>query len=86
MDLAMWQQLEGALAALEANPDIRALVIASGLQRDVFTAGALLTWQEHSASALTAHFRHLFSVLMACMLLRLPHSPSPTHLHAHLRR
>lgn len=43
MDLAMWQQLEGALAALEANPDIRALVIASGLQRDVFTAGALLT-------------------------------------------
>jgi hypothetical protein len=33
------QELEAALEALEANPRVNGLIITSGLQRDVFTAG-----------------------------------------------
>lgn len=39
MNLELWTQLGAALAALEADPAVRAVVLASGLARDVFTAG-----------------------------------------------
>ncbi len=39
MDLALWEALTAALAALEADPSVRAVVFRSGLARDVFTAG-----------------------------------------------
>lgn len=39
MDLALWTQLEQALDSLEANPAVKGLILASGLKRDVFTAG-----------------------------------------------
>ena len=33
------QELEAALTSLEASPLVKGLIITSGLQRDVFTAG-----------------------------------------------
>lgn len=39
MDLSMWSALEAVLDQLEANKAVRGLVIISGLQRDVFSAG-----------------------------------------------
>ncbi len=39
MNLDLWVQLSVALASLEENEKIRALVIRSGLERPIFTAG-----------------------------------------------
>lgn len=39
MDLDMWSQLAAALAALEADPSVQCVVFASGLVKDIFTAG-----------------------------------------------
>lgn len=39
MDLALWQQLAAALDELEADPQVRGVIFASGLRREVFTAG-----------------------------------------------
>jgi enoyl-CoA hydratase/carnithine racemase len=39
LDLAMWQALDAALTALEQEPSIAGVIIVSGLQRDVFSAG-----------------------------------------------
>jgi 3,2-trans-enoyl-CoA isomerase len=39
LDTAAWAALAAALAALEARADVKALVLASGLARDVFSAG-----------------------------------------------
>ncbi|GIL42648.1 hypothetical protein Vafri_598 [Volvox africanus] len=39
MDLAMWVQLDRVLLSLEADNSIIAVVITSGLKRDVFSAG-----------------------------------------------
>lgn len=38
-DTDLWAALRDALAALEADETVRGAVIASGLKRDVFTAG-----------------------------------------------
>lgn len=38
-NLAMWQQLELALDALEADTSVNGLIITTGLKKDVFTAG-----------------------------------------------
>ncbi|WIA42748.1 hypothetical protein OEZ86_008691 [Tetradesmus obliquus] len=38
-DTAMWQALHAALQAVEADSSMRGVIIASGLQRDIFTAG-----------------------------------------------
>ncbi|KAJ1548877.1 dodecenoyl-CoA isomerase [Cladochytrium tenue] len=39
MTALMWQALLDALAACEADPELQAIVIESGLERDVFSAG-----------------------------------------------
>lgn len=39
MNLAFWQQLASTLDELEADPSVRGVIFASGLKRDVFTAG-----------------------------------------------
>lgn len=39
LDTRLWTDLAAAIAALEADPAVQGVVIASGLQRDVFTAG-----------------------------------------------
>lgn len=39
MNLELWSELGAALDALEADPAVRGVVIASGLKKDVFTAG-----------------------------------------------
>lgn len=39
LDMAAWQALDDALAALEADSTVSAVVLASGLSRDVFSAG-----------------------------------------------
>ena len=39
LTLALWQQLAQAVRQCEKDPSIRGIIIASGLQRDIFTAG-----------------------------------------------
>lgn len=39
LDLEAWKQLEAALDDLEADPSVSGLIIASGLAKDVFSAG-----------------------------------------------
>ncbi|EFJ41714.1 hypothetical protein VOLCADRAFT_77525 [Volvox carteri f. nagariensis] len=39
MDLAMWARLDQVLMELETNPAVNAVIFASGLKRDVFSAG-----------------------------------------------
>jgi 3,2-trans-enoyl-CoA isomerase len=39
MNLELWIQLDKALTDLENNPKIRGIIIQSGLDRNVFTAG-----------------------------------------------
>lgn len=39
MNLKFWELLTAALDDLEADPDVDGVIIASGLKRDVFTAG-----------------------------------------------
>ena len=39
LDLGLWTALRDTLASLEADPSIQAVVFASGLRKDVFTAG-----------------------------------------------
>ena len=39
MNLELWSELGAALDSLEADPSVRGVVIASGLKKDVFTAG-----------------------------------------------
>ncbi|KAJ3357054.1 dodecenoyl-CoA isomerase [Kappamyces sp. JEL0680] len=39
MNLELWQGLQAALDACEADPAIRGIIITSGLQRPIFTAG-----------------------------------------------
>ncbi|GIL99773.1 hypothetical protein Vretimale_4895 [Volvox reticuliferus] len=39
MDLAMWMELDRVLVSLEANTSVAAVIFASGLKRDVFSAG-----------------------------------------------
>lgn len=39
MNLALWQQLNAALAEVEEDPKMRGLIFRSGLDKDVFTAG-----------------------------------------------
>lgn len=39
MDLSLWRELLATLEALEADTDVRGVIWASGLKRDVFTAG-----------------------------------------------
>ncbi|KAI9365392.1 ClpP/crotonase [Zopfochytrium polystomum] len=43
MNTAMWEALTAALAGVEDDADVHALVIESGLTRDVFTAGNDIT-------------------------------------------
>lgn len=38
-DTAMWQGLHAAIKAVEADPSMKGVIITSGLQRDIFTAG-----------------------------------------------
>jgi 3,2-trans-enoyl-CoA isomerase len=38
-DTAMWQALHAAVQAVEADSSMRGVIIASGLQRDIFTGG-----------------------------------------------
>ena len=40
MNLAFWQGLAGALDELEADASVHGVIFASGLKRDIFTAGA----------------------------------------------
>lgn len=39
MNLELWEQLGAALERLQLDPSVRAVVICSGLKKDVFTAG-----------------------------------------------
>jgi len=39
LDLDAWQQLEQALDRLEQDPSVSGVIFASGLKRDVFSAG-----------------------------------------------
>ena len=39
LDLETWQQLEHALDRLEGDPSVSGVIFASGLKRDVFSAG-----------------------------------------------
>mmetsp|Transcript_5634 Transcript_5634/g.12470 ORF Transcript_5634/g.12470 Transcript_5634/m.12470 type:complete len:272 (+) Transcript_5634:210-1025(+) len=39
LDLSTWDQLERALDSLEANTSVSGVIIASGLKRDIFSAG-----------------------------------------------
>jgi hypothetical protein len=39
MDLTFWRELAAALQQAEADPSVRGLIFASGLKRNVFTAG-----------------------------------------------
>lgn len=39
LDLDAWQQLEQALTGLEQDPSVSGVIFASGLKRDVFSAG-----------------------------------------------
>jgi len=39
MNLELWQQLAAAIRELEGNRSVRGVILQSGLQRDVFTAG-----------------------------------------------
>lgn len=39
MNLELWRELLATLEALEADPAVRGVIWASGLKRDVFTAG-----------------------------------------------
>ena len=39
LDLDAWVQLEQALDQLEADPSVSGVIFASGLKRDVFSAG-----------------------------------------------
>jgi enoyl-CoA hydratase/carnithine racemase len=39
MNLEMWQQLQSALDACEDNHKLRGIVITSGLEKSIFTAG-----------------------------------------------
>lgn len=39
LDLDAWVQLERALDQLEADPSVSGVIFASGLKRDVFSAG-----------------------------------------------
>ncbi len=39
MDLTFWRELAAALQQAEADPALRGLIFASGLKRNVFTAG-----------------------------------------------
>lgn len=39
LDLHLWTALRDALASLEADPSIQAVIFTSGLKKDVFTAG-----------------------------------------------
>lgn len=45
MDLEFWQQLTSAVEGLEQDADVRGVIFASGLQRDIFTAGETYTVQ-----------------------------------------
>jgi 3,2-trans-enoyl-CoA isomerase len=39
MNTKLWQDLAAAIKSLEADPNVEAVIIESGLKRDVFTAG-----------------------------------------------
>lgn len=60
MDLGLWRELLEVLEALEAEEAVRGVIWASGLKRDVFTAGNDLK----VASAL----RHVSVALLVCVL------------------
>ena len=42
MGTDIWQELQQNFSEAESDPAIRGVIFASGLQRDVFTAGTLL--------------------------------------------
>ena len=39
LDIGAWQQLEQALDNLEQDPSVSGVIFASGIKRDVFSAG-----------------------------------------------
>ena len=39
MDLDFWQELTASIDKLEQDPKCRGVIFASGLKRDIFTAG-----------------------------------------------
>lgn len=39
MNMQLWQELQDNLTKLESNPKVRALIITSGLEKNIFTAG-----------------------------------------------
>jgi len=41
LNTEVWRQLKAAFDALEADPEVRGVIFASGLSRPVFTAGEL---------------------------------------------
>jgi hypothetical protein len=69
MDLAMWTALDAHLQSLEADPSVNAVVITSGLKRDVFSAGNDL--KELYAPHTSAERYRAFWVAQNAFLVRL---------------
>lgn len=69
LDLAAWQALDEALTRLEADPSVSAVVLASGLKRDVFSAGNDLS--ELHAPGTTLERYRAFWVAQNAFLVRL---------------
>lgn len=75
MSLALWRALAVAIERLEADPEVRGVIIASGLRRPIFTAGqdlreiyAPLTTTEATREvwlAMNACLRHIFASPLA---------------------
>lgn len=76
MTLELWQELLRVLGELEADPAVRGVIWASGLKRDVFTAGNDLK-ELHAPS--TSRDRHrAFWIAQTTFLARLHRSPLVT--------
>ncbi|KAK9816888.1 hypothetical protein WJX72_006737 [[Myrmecia] bisecta] len=76
MTMDLWQQLRDTLERLENDPAVRGVIFASGLQRDVFTAGN--DFKELYAPSTSADRYRDFWVLQNQFLARLYRSPLVT--------
>jgi len=76
LNKALWQQLFDVVNELEADDNVRGVVITSGLQRDIFTAGNDIT-ALHAPTTSLEQYRD-FWVLQNTCLARLYRSPLAT--------
>ena len=84
MTLEVWEALRGALSEAERDPATRGIVFASGLKRDVFTAGNDLK-ELHVKHTTKAQGTEILNPQRPCptsprvVFLRAPEKPKNSH-------